>query len=825
MAVSEEMFGQFLYNAFGEPYLPELVRESFSQTGSQAIYERCLANALKRENTLFIFVGCDGGLLLRHLSHIPPQKGSRYLVVEFDELLALATKAGVIPEEVPEHITLCNLESLPEVSRSMGIEDYYRLDSIFLAMSTTVELGLHPLYRQLWKDVNLFSVRLKFEMYNTTGTVMNFLSQTLKNLPETRHPASVLHGLFKGLTAVMLAGGPSLAEILPWVKENRSKLVVLAVARIAHLLEKEGIVPECYFAVDPYDLSFFNCREMLVGSLEPLLVGTYHMNSRLLGQWPGRFVCLGPPFPWETSLNPPDNKLFLGTTVAHQAVGMAMRMGCERVILAGVDLCFSKEGITHTKGTLESQMGPWIPSSDLQVETNGGWMAETWYDLYYDIPSMGALAGLAKENGCTIINPAAASAKIANVLHLPLAEITLEPLPDDPKQRIRHCLPEDGSPQRIHHYQLVMDELQRVLAEVEKIGELAAEALECNDRLFGRLGAPPDFQYKKRMDAIEEALQNTHRVMNVMVRTVMIESLLGLSQPDKERQWSDEEVEETGRKYYQYYVDGSRLLQELLSKTRDRVASRLAEEGEVENLVELAQQWLGDDQPGRYRVVLTRKNLAQPPVGWSPQVEELQTLFQEHLTTQDSTYRKQFDEMLTPTAVLSKIMGFYQDKSVERLEHFAAGLAMSQLENVEQFILLIKGFISDLTGEHQKATTLFRRITLPLLQEEAMRGLLTIALRQGDLFTAQAVLHRLSTISPVFYNYLAEVQRLRGDGPGSLDALLKLLKYMPEDPVTLIKIARQYLELGQKGEAVELLHKVVDKYPENQAALTLLALL
>lgn len=825
MALSEETFGQFLHNAFGEPYLPALVRESFSQVGSQAVYERGLGKVLAREKSMIIFVGSDGGLLLRYLQEILPQKGSRLLVVEFPELLVLARRQGVIPETLPKHLTVCAPDELPGKSRELGIEDYYRMDSIFLTQSNTVELGLHPEYRRMWKEANLFLVRLKFEMYNSTGTVMNFLTQTLKNLPDTRYPANLLDGLFAGRTAILLAGGPSLADILPWAKANRDKLVVLAVARLAHLLAEEGIVPDLYFSVDPYDLSFFNCREMLVGTMEPVLVGTYHMNARLLGQWGGRFLYIGDPFPWESPLNPKDNAIFMGTTVAHQAVGLAVRMGFARVILAGVDLCFSKEGITHTQGTLESKMGPWIPASDLQVETNGGWMAETWYDLYYDIPSMGKLAAVAAERGCMILNPAPAAAKIPHVQHLSLAEIALAPLEESPRQRIGERLPRESSRERLAHYKRVVAELNRAMAEARQIRKLAQEALSCNDRLFGRHGEGADFQAKKRMDAIEELLNKRHPVMTNMVRKVRVESFLGLSNPDREREWSDQEVEELGNKYYQYHVEGVDALLALLEKTRARLASRMDEERAKPDLTALSRQWLADDQPGRYRVFLARRALQNPPDAWREGLAVLQQQFQEHLTTQDSCYRKQFDDMLTPTAVLSKVMGFFQDKDGEKLRNFANGLRRSVLENTDQFLLLIQGCIHDLENDPRKAAQSYRQITLPLLQEEAMRGILTLALREGDLLTARAVAGRLAIISPIFHGYLGEILRISGDLPGALAALERFSHFLPDDPVTLIKMARIQVELGQWAEGEALLRKVLAKYPQNQAAAAMLALL
>ncbi|MEO5372611.1 MAG: hypothetical protein H7833_21285, partial [Magnetococcus sp. DMHC-1] len=191
------------------------------------------------------------------------------------------------------------------------------------------------------------------------------------------------------------------------------------------------------------------------------------------------------------------------------------------------------------------------------VETNGGWQAETRRDFYASIPSLGLLAEKGMELGCRIVNPSAASAKIPFVEHLPLEEITPVPLESPPHATLVACLPEENRENREKHYRLLLTELDRVRHIINQIKKLSIEALECNKRLFGRKGKPGDYKYKLRMDAIEKTLDTELSEVSMMVRRWQLPEFLKLIRPDKEKEWSDEEIETVGRRYYEIYRDGA----------------------------------------------------------------------------------------------------------------------------------------------------------------------------------------------------------------------------------------------------------------------------
>ena len=129
-------------------------------------------------------------------------------------------------------------------------------------------------------------------------------------------------------------------------------------------------------------------------------------------------------------------------------------MGFAQIILAGVDLCYSKSGMTHASGSNESAVGPKLDNV-LTVETNGGWRAETGPDYFKAIEVLNYQAGLAQKRGCCVINPARGAAKMSNIRHLEFSEINIESLDCSMWPKVLEFLPEDGKEQRLAHYRLV----------------------------------------------------------------------------------------------------------------------------------------------------------------------------------------------------------------------------------------------------------------------------------------------------------------------------------------------------------------------------------
>ncbi len=822
---SGDRYGAFLVNRFGESYLPSINGDTFSTTGSEAFYFNYFGDALRERDSLYVLGGTDGGLLIRYLLRQDLPEGSRYLFIELDDLIPLLEP--VLPE-LPPAIRIVSGSSWLAAAREMGLSDYLYLNAVRPAKSLAVVDASIPDYLALWNHVVNDIYRLRMQTALETGNHA-FTISGMRNVAENRLASTCLQECFlgQGCTAVLLAGGPSLNDSLPWIRRHRNQLLVIAVARIARQLLQEGIAPDIVAAIDPHEVSFQASNAMLELSPDTLFVNMYHVHPKLLGQWPGRHVYMGLPLPWQSRLTPAQVHFFPGITVSHQALGVAIEMGCARVILCGFDLCFSREGLTHAKGSLESRLGPFMDQTDYQVETNGGWMAETRIDFHTAIASLAQLAAHAASKGCELINPSAGSAKIPGVQYQPweaMTFLTAESGPETWLQRLRAVLPEEDSAARVAWYKKVMQELEQVKRTVQEIRRLSAEALECNALLFGRRGKPPDFRHKKRMDRIEELFNTEYATFSLLVRRWGVLQFLALTRVDKDRDWTDDEVEETGARYYRIYKESADAVLNWLDETRKRLRSRLEEESKQPDFRLLCEQWRKDGQPGRYRVVLARRGWTLEDIPAAAQVllRDMETLLQEQLHPVEDPYRQHVRKSSNPVMVRTKLQSLFQEKNRERLSALADGLCDSEMDNRDDTLRMIEGYLAELDGNVEDAITAFSGVTSVWFREQVLAHLASLHLRHGNHADALKVLGQLAEHSPARLPQYAAMLRIAGRNAEAVEVYRRYLVMAENDMVVILKLAHIEQECGNLNAARELYQRVLARDPKNSAAQRLL---
>ena len=831
-------FGPILRNSFGEYYLPAINQEIFSQSGTDSFYRRHFDNILQSKDSLYLIVGTDGGRLLHWVIDNGLAEGSRYLFIEYPELVEYLREGADFPTELPDAVTLCAPDTWLAAAEELSLRDYCYLGHVHRIKSLAVLDGFFEAYFSVWKTFEEGISQYQTMVNREVGSRI-FMTKGLENLAENSIPAERLIGLFQDKTAVLLAGGPSLKESFAWVKANRPHLVVLAVSRIAGQLDRAGIRADFFFAIDPHDIMFHQSKTMLAFWQQTLLVNVYHLTPRLLSQWRGRSAFMGPLFPWETPLNPTRQLSFPGITVSHQALGMAIEMGFSQVILSGFDLCFDKDGFTHTEGSEERKAGPFAAPLEMRVETNGGWMAETRYDFLSAIPSLEQLAQLGLRRGCRIINPALGAAKVAHVEHLPWDSLEVAPLSLSVWTTVETVIPPEATPQeraknRMHHYEMVMQELLRVRGEVQRVARLTTEAISCNERFFGRKGRPPDFKFKLRMDEIERLLDEDHRTTSLLVKQWGIAEFLKLTRPDKEREWSDEEIEEAGQRYYEIYRESANAMIRLLDDARQRLRARMEEQKGHPTMKTLIAQWKKDNQPGRLRIFLDGREEAMEayPEGTRAAFQDLVDAYQRDLDATETDYKAHlFRSMATPQAVRFRVMHLFRQKESDQLLAFAQGLEKSALEAAgsgdldesattrkEQFVLFIQGLVAELAGDMTQAEESFHQITSPLLMTDALQRLFTIALLREDLPGALPIAKRLSEISPIHIPHYGDMLRLTGQRREALEVYAGFIKRVKNDLVTMIKLGRLHSDLGDQAAARRVFEQILEIDSTNKAA-------
>jgi hypothetical protein len=200
------------------------------------------------------------------------------------------------------------------------------------------------------KDVNIATLA-KFEKiwYSNIARNINRFS---------RSPGvNEFYGKFTGVPAVVVGAGPSLPESYAFLRENRERMIIVAVDTSYRMLVKNGIEPHFCLSVDPQVINaryFEGC-----GESSTLLVYEPSVHPSVLRFFRGRSVSAGIPFDimkWIEGTTGSKGEITHGGSVSTNAYDFAKRLGASPVYLVGQDLGFTG-GLAHARGSyMEEQV-------------------------------------------------------------------------------------------------------------------------------------------------------------------------------------------------------------------------------------------------------------------------------------------------------------------------------------------------------------------------------------------------------------------------------------------------------------------------------------
>jgi hypothetical protein len=196
-----------------------------------------------------------------------------------------------------------------------------------------------------------------------------YLLQTLQNLPVIAREADAasLHGLFTGTPAVIVGAGPSLDENLGDLVQFADRTLIVAADTTLAPLESAGIQPPLVVAVDP---SEWNARHLAaphdVDDTWMVAEGSLHPSTfeRFAGRTFTFEVSGHEPWPWLAGHGLTRGRLRAWGSVITSAFDLALRMGCNPIVFAGLDLAFTG-GRTYCRHTAHEEIwGKWIEAGD-----------------------------------------------------------------------------------------------------------------------------------------------------------------------------------------------------------------------------------------------------------------------------------------------------------------------------------------------------------------------------------------------------------------------------------------------------------------------------
>ncbi len=805
-------------NAFGEKYFYNLNRDSFNKTGSQALFDAKFGNRLFQPDSLNIVIGTDSGLLPLYLQQKGLPKGTRYIFIEPAPILEHLINHRLL-EELDPAIVCITLDEWDKSTQLFKIQDYFYINSVQLFNSLCAEDDNCNVYAELSWHITEVLAQSHWTVNMTLGNE-TFTTRQITNLADNLLPAKLLNNAFHGKTVVLLAGGPSLDEALPWVQKHRHQLVIFAVSRISRQLKNIKLEPDFIFSVDPTELSFDISKEMLTFSSRPIFVYSYHTVPSLVSQWQGLGLYLGPRVPWKSSLNQ-ENLDGAGPTVTNTALNIAHRFGFKRIILAGVDLCFTRDGYTHAKGSDEHVAGPRFNLTSLQVETNGGFMAPTSCDFAAATNTLALQAKIITAAGCQIINPSQNAAKINNINYIPLADIELNSDSIDIGAIIsKYTAPSS----HLHNSQATISELKRAQFQIEAILRLAKNALELNKNMYNTQGVIENYKDKRQLDKIEKKLNRDHRQYSKVVKRFGIRSFIKITKPFTDEDWSAEEAKEIGNAYYEAYRDGAIAILKLINDAIERAHSRLEESNPEPDFKLLINQWRKDRSFGRAKLWQQNHLDAIIPKSVQTELNDLEKLFTSVLDNKNTAHMARA-KSYTSLSMLKKRAGLlFKHQKTQELNDLLSGLDKHEEQTTTTpYIDLINGYLAELQDDTEAAIETYHNIInnedSPLL-EEALLRIAVISINTNDINNTNAylALQCLSHLNPFYLPFYAEILRLRGDIMAAIDAYNHYISEFSEDTLAQIKLATLYMENKIYDAAELMLNYILTKTPDSKAA-------
>lgn len=182
---------------------------------------------------------------------------------------------------------------------------------------------------------------------NTTKELSKFwVNNTFSNLSgnDIHYPINLLENQFKGKTALVLGAGPSLADNIEKIKENRDKFVIFAVHRTLETLRQHDIVPDFCVAVDTrwVKYSITNDTKYLseVNVIADIKADNYLKKLPFKNFF--TYYSQNSSFSSKLATKLPNEIKILqtGGTSTICAYRCAKYLGCKNIIFAGIDLAF-----------------------------------------------------------------------------------------------------------------------------------------------------------------------------------------------------------------------------------------------------------------------------------------------------------------------------------------------------------------------------------------------------------------------------------------------------------------------------------------------------
>lgn len=317
------------------------------------------ANLLVNKTDWIVLFGLGCGYLLETLvkERRDHERGARVIVFE----PSMEILKGVL-----EAIDLSEYFSEKEVFLFTDLGDFSELLSTYVDGVEDVMAFQTMPYKQVFpKDLIEFTnktqnARIISKVYIKTDITsrLMWLENYFNNIGSFfKYPdIGVLQEKFKGIPAVIVGAGPSLAKNAHLLRELRGRVLIIAAVTAYKPLLGYGVTPDFIIAAEKIDLAEYFTGGEEDGKVRLILADVSHPNM-MERDAKGKFTFVSTFMKvsvkhaelWGVDFFPS-----IGGSVTTTALGLAVDFGCDPVIMIGQDLAFGESG-THIGGTVYSE--------------------------------------------------------------------------------------------------------------------------------------------------------------------------------------------------------------------------------------------------------------------------------------------------------------------------------------------------------------------------------------------------------------------------------------------------------------------------------------
>ncbi|MEE9312282.1 MAG: 6-hydroxymethylpterin diphosphokinase MptE-like protein [Planctomycetota bacterium] len=207
-----------------------------------------------------------------------------------------------------------------------------------------------PLLEEFSDTIRVRSMQITSGMSGTRQTLTNVLGNVGSYASAT--PSINFSGKFHGKPGILVGAGPSLARNMEALKAAQGKAIIGVVSTALKPCLAAGIKPT-FTAVVDYHADSVRYFDDISPEDAPPLFADPRTNSKVFEAWQGNVVMNSEAY-LETLFHdsglPEYGSLPDGNTVAHHAFFHLQNLGCDPIILVGMDLGYP-EYVTHVPGT------------------------------------------------------------------------------------------------------------------------------------------------------------------------------------------------------------------------------------------------------------------------------------------------------------------------------------------------------------------------------------------------------------------------------------------------------------------------------------------